>query len=69
MSKKAVKFVIAVVGVAISIAAVICFIYSKKAKTTSSDEILESEPEEELDAADALDLSSLKFSQHYVDLR
>ena len=67
MSKKTVKFILAMAGVAVSIAAIVYFICNKKNNTTSSDEVLESD--EELDAADALDLSSLKFSQNYVDLR
>ena len=67
MSKKTIKFILALVGATFSIAAIIYFIYNKKNKNTISEEV--AEPEDKLDAADALDLSSLKFSQHYVDLR
>ena len=46
------------------------FINSKKLDLDLQDEEDEFETEEEhLDAMDALDLSSLKFSRHYVDLR
>lgn len=70
MSKKTLRILLAVVGVITVIAGVIYFISNKKSKNTATDEDEEFEPEEEhLDAADALDLSSLKFSRNYVDLR
>ena len=69
MSKKTLKVLLAVTAVFTIIAGVIYFINAKKNKVTLEEEE-EIEPEEEhLDAADALDLSSLKFSRHYVDLR
>ncbi len=70
MSKKTLKFLVAIAGVAAFIIGVIYFINSKKAKDTVVNDEDDFTPEEEhLDAADALDLSSLKFSRHYVDLR
>lgn len=69
MSKKTVKLIVTITGVAAFIAAIVYFINHKKAKNAAVEEE-EFEPDEEhLDAADALDLSSLKFSRHYVDLR
>lgn len=68
MSKKTLKILVAIVGIVAFIAGVIYFINNKKAKDTIVEEELEPESEH-LDAADALDLSSLKFSRHYVDLR
>ena len=70
MSKKTLKILLAIVGAIAVIAGVIYFIINKKNKNVISEEEEELEPEEEhLDAADALDLSTLKFSRHYVDLR
>lgn len=70
MSKKTLKILLAVVGAITIIAGVIYFIINKKNKSVISADEEEFEPEEEhLDAADALDLSSLKFSRNYVDLR
>lgn len=70
MSKKTLKILLAVVGAITIIAGVIYFIINKKNKSVISTDEEEFEPEEEhLDAADALDLSSLKFSRNYVDLR
>lgn len=70
MSKKTLKILLAVFGAVAIIATVIYFIINKKNKNAISQEEENFEPEEEhLDAADALDLSSLKFSRHYVDLR
>ena len=68
MSKKTLKILVAIAGIIAFIAGVIYFINNKKAKDTIVEEELEPESEH-LDAADALDLSSLKFSRHYVDLR
>lgn len=70
MSKKTLKVLLAIVAITSVIAGVIYFINNKKNKVALDDEEEGTEPEEEhLDAADALDLSSLKFSRHYVDLR
>lgn len=69
MSKKTLKILLAIVAVVTTIAGIIYFINNRKSKAVIDTEE-EFEPEEEhLDAADALDLSSLKFSRHYVDLR
>lgn len=68
MSKKTLKILVAIAGIVAFIAGVIYFINNKKAKDTIVEEELEPESEH-IDAADALDLSSLKFSRHYVDLR
>ena len=70
MSKKTLKVLLAIVAITSVIAGVIYFINNKKNKVALDDEEERTEPKEEhLDAADALDLSSLKFSRHYVDLR
>ena len=69
MSKKTLKFLVVIAGIAAFVAGIVYFINSKKSKDPITEEE-EFEPEEEhLDASDALDLSSLKFSRHYVDLR
>ena len=68
MSKKTLKILVAIAGIVAFIAGVIYFINNKKSKDTIVEEELEPESEH-IDAADALDLSSLKFSRHYVDLR
>ena len=70
MSKKIVKILIIFAGIATFIAGVIYFINQKKAKENVLEKNEDTKIEEEhLDAMDALDLSSLKFSRHYVDLR
>ena len=70
MSKKILKVLVVVAGIAAFIAGIIYFMNSKKKADDVSTEEDDFEPEEEhLDAMDALDLSSLKFSRHYVDLR
>ena len=70
MSKKLLKILVFLAGVAAIVAGVIYFINSKKNKNEICEEEDEFEAEEEhLDAMDALGLSSLKFSRHYVDLR
>ena len=70
MSKKYVKILICFTGIATFIASIIYFIHQKKAKENVLEEAEDTETSEEhLDAIDALDLSSLKFSRHYVDLR
>lgn len=70
MSKKLLKTLLCLIAVASCIAGVIYFINHKKklSDTLEEDDDFE-EKEETLDAVDALDLSSLKFSRHYVDLR
>ena len=70
MSKKILKIIAFLAGIAALIASVIYFINRRK----KEEEILEDENEfdtedDHLDSMDALDLSSLKFSRHYVDLR
>ena len=70
MSKKILKVLAVLASIATIVAGVIYFINSKKLDLDLQDEEYEFETEEEhLDAMDALDLSSLKFSRHYVDLR
>ena len=70
MSKKFIKILICLAGISAFIAGIIYFITQKKAKENAAEETEDTEIEEEhLDAMDALDLSSLKFSRHYVDLR
>lgn len=70
MSKKVLKVLVCLAAIAAVIAGVVCFINSKKKNDTAEDDNeFESEKDEDLDAVDALDLSSLKFSRHYVDLR
>ena len=70
MSKKILKVLVVIAGIAAFVAGVIYFINSKKkADTVSMVEDDFGTNEEHLDAMDALDLSSLKFSRHYVDLR
>lgn len=70
MAKKIVKIVLCIVCVTSVISGFIYFFQKRKTK----DQMLKStdsdcEPEDALKAEDALDLSSLKFSRHYVDLR
>lgn len=70
MSKKLLKVLVFLAGIAAVIAGVVYFINSKKkSDTVEDDNEFETEDDEDLDAVDALDLSSLKFSRHYVDLR
>lgn len=70
MSKKILKVLVVVAGIAAFIAGIVYFMNSKKKADDVSAEEDDFETEEEhLDAMDALDLSSLKFSRHYVDLR
>lgn len=70
MSKKLLKALAVLAGIATIIAGVIYFINSKKKEAALLEEENDFETEEDhLDAMDALDLSSLKFSRHYVDLR
>lgn len=70
MSKKLLKALAVLAGITAIIAGVIYFINSKKKEEELLEEENDFETEEDhLDAMDALDLSSLKFSRHYVDLR
>lgn len=70
MSKKLLKVLVVAAGIAAFVAGIIYFMNSKKKADDISAEEDDFESEEEhLDAMDALDLSSLKFSRHYVDLR
>ena len=70
MCKKILKILVVVASVAAFVVGIVYFIHSKK----KTDDVAMEEDnfdtkEEHLDAMDALDLSSLKFSRHYVDLR
>ena len=70
MSKKFLKVLICFVSIATFIAGIIYFINQKKTNKNPLEETDDTElNDEHLDAMDALDLSSLKFSRHYVDLR
>lgn len=69
MSKKLLKVLVCLAGIAAVVAGIIYFINSKKKDNTVEDDIEPETEEDNLDAVDALDLSSLKFSRHYVDLR
>ena len=70
MSKKLLKVLVFLAGIAAVIAGVVYFINSKKKNdTVEDDNEFKTEDDEDLAAVDALDLSSLKFSRHYVDLR
>lgn len=68
MAKKILKIVLCIVCVTSVISGFIYFFQKRKTK----DQMFKNtdcEPEDVLKAEDALDLSSLKFSRHYVDLR
>lgn len=70
MSKKSLKILLCLTSIAAFITAVIYVLTHKKKKATPTEDAASAIPQEEtLDAGDALDLSSLKFSRHYVDLR
>lgn len=70
MSKKILKFLVSLASVAAIIAGVIYFINNKRNTVDEENDEFEADDEDEhLDASDALDLSSLNFSRHYVDLR
>lgn len=69
MLKKVLKVLVCLAGIAAVIAGVVCFINSKKKKDTVENDTEPEKEDDNLDAVDALDLSSLKFSRHYVDLR
>ena len=71
MSKKVIKVLICLTAIAAGIAGIYYLIISLRKKEDTPDIMEEDleEEEEHLDADDALDLSSLKFSRHYVDLR
>lgn len=69
MFKKILKVLLVLAGIAASIAGIVYFINSVRKNDDDSLEEDDFEEEEHLDYMDALDLSSLKFSRHYVDLR
>ena len=71
MSKKTLKILVCLAGIAAIVAGVIYFFVSKKhnSDTCEEEENEVNAEEDHLDAMDALDLSSLTFSRHYVDLR
>lgn len=70
MTKKILKTIFCFIGIT---SVIIGFFYffqkHNKKKELSQDTNTDSDTEEHLNAEDALDLSSLKFSRHYVDLR
>lgn len=68
MFKKILKVLLVLAGIAAFIGGIVYFINS--VGKTDDDSVVEDDFEEEhLDYMDSLDLSSLKFSRHYVDLR
>lgn len=69
MFKKILKVLLVLAGIATFIAGIVYFINSVRKTDDESVEEDDFEEEEHLDYMDALDLSSLKFSRHYVDLR
>lgn len=69
MFKKILKVLLVLAGIAAFIAGIVYFINSVRKTDDDSVEEDDFEEEEHLDYMDALDLSSLKFSRHYVDLR
>lgn len=70
MAKKIIKVGLCLLGIASVILGIITIIQRIKAKNHNAQDVnADSETEEQLNAEDALDLSSLKFSRHYVDLR
>lgn len=70
MSKKFLKILIGIATVILAVISVLSFFKLKKQKNSlCQEEDDTSEEEERLSSMDALDLSSLKFSRHYVDLR
>ena len=70
MAKKIVKIVLFILSVTAVILGAV-YVFKNYIKKEESPETMdgEDEAEEHLEAKDALDLSSLKFSRHYVDLR
>ena len=68
MLKKIFKVLLVLAGIGAFIAGILYFINSVRKTDDDSTEEYGLE-EEHLDYMDALDLSSLKFSRHYVDLR
>ncbi len=71
MAKKLVKIICCLLGVTGVILGVFFFLKKRNNKKTPSEAPSADahDDEEHLNAEDALDLSSLKFSRHYVDLR
>ena len=66
MVKKVFKLILCLIGLGTVIAGIYYF-FSKKNKNNLEKELLAEE--EDLETTDFFDLSSLKFSRHYVDLR
>ena len=66
--KKILKLTLCLIGIA-SVAIGIYYYFTKKKHSSNTEKALNSFSEEEEDSTDFLDLSSLKFSRHYVDLR
>lgn len=70
MTKKIIKIVLCIVCVTSVISGFIYFFQKRKTRDQMlTDTDSDSETEDALKAEEALDLSSLKFSRHYVDLR
>lgn len=66
--KKLVKIVLCIAGLAAIGAGAYYYLKSKKKESISEDPS-EEKKEEPVNYFDAVDLSNLKFSRHYVDLR
>lgn len=70
MAKKFLKIIGCLLGVTGVIFGIFSFLKKRKNKNQASQNPpADTHEEEHLNAEDALDLSSLKFSRHYVDLR
>lgn len=68
MTKKRLKILLCIISLVTVGAGIYYYFRSKKKENISQDSPEENEPDS-IDYSDALDLSSLKFSRHYVDLR
>lgn len=68
MHKKIIKFVLCLIGLA-SVLAGIYYFFQKKKQSQLNCVAEKNEKDEAEDIVDFLDLSNLKFSRHYVDLR
>ena len=67
MVKKVFKLILCLIGLGTVIAGIYYF-FSKQNKNNLEKELADKE-EEDLETTDFFDLSNLKFSRHYVDLR
>ena len=68
MTKKVLKIIFCIIGI-ITVGAGIYYYFSGKKKEYIFQDSPEEEEADSIHYSDALDLSSLKFSRHYVDLR